>query len=137
MGRKRTAILLWCIRTVLLYLLACTAILPLVPSDLIRWLMLSVLTGMTAMACGYIQLYIRGFSVRASAAQIEIKSGVFVRKSVVLPLTDRIFTDIRTTPVERKLGLCRMRIYGRGKAMRLWCLTLDKAKLFQPSAEGK
>lgn len=128
---KKRAVLLWRVRALALCILLYAVLLPLTVEYPAVWLALTLLAGSTAMVCAYIRHYLHAFSVQFRSSSIEIRTGVFLHRRILLPAEDLIFTDIRSTPIERKLGLCRVRIYGRGKAMRILCLPRTQAEKFQ------
>lgn len=132
---KKKAVLLWRIRAIALCILLCTILFPLTVEVPSVWLALTLLTGSTAMVCAYIRHYLHAFSIQFHPSSIEIHTGVFIHRRILVPVEDLIFTDIRSTPVERKLGLCRVRIYGRGKTIRVPCLPHTQAKKFQRPPE--
>lgn len=136
MERKR-AVALWRARVLALYALLCMLLLPLTRAFPPVWLAVTLLTGIAAMACAYIRLYAQAFSLRFTSGKITVVTGVFVRRTLILPEAERIFTDIRSTPVERLLGLCHVRIYGRGKTLRILCLPHSEAEKIQQLPEGK
>ena len=132
---KKKAVLLWRIRAIVLCILLCAALLPLTAEVPSVWLALTLLTGSTAMVCAYIRHYLHAFSIQFRPNFVEIHTGVFIRRRILLPAEELIFTEIGSTTIERKLGLCRVRIYGRGKAMRLLCLPRTQAEKFQRPPE--
>lgn len=136
MERKR-AVALWRARVLALYALLCMLLLPLTGAFPPVWLAVTLLTGIAAMACAYIRLYAQAFSLCFTSEKITVVTGVFVRWTLILPEADRIFTDIRSTPVERMLGLCHVRIYGRGKTLRILCLPRSEAEKIQQLPEEK
>lgn len=132
---KKKAVLLWRIRAIALYILLCTILFPLTVELPSVWLALTLITGSTAMVCAYIRHYLHAFSIQFRPNFVEIHTGVFIHRSILVPAEDLIFTDIRSTPIERKLGLCRVRIYGRGKTIRVPCLPRTRAEKFQRPPE--
>ena len=132
---KKRAVALWRVRTLALCVLLCVLLIPLTPGYPPIWLAVTLLVGASTMACAYIRLYAHTFSLRFTPEKIEILSGVFFRRSILLPAQDTIFTDLRSTPVERRLGLCRVRICGRGKVIRIFCLPRTQAEKIQHHAE--
>lgn len=135
MWQKR-AVMLWRIRMIALCVLLCALLIPPALEYPPVWLAVTLLIGLTAMACAYIRHYVSAFAIRFTPDQIDIQSGVFIRRHILLPRTDLILSDIRSTPIERRLGLCRVRIYGRGKVLRILCLPRTEAERLQPPPEA-
>ena len=100
------------------------------------WLAGTLILGSGVLVCGYLPLYWNAFSLVILPDRVVIHSGAFVRKTVLLPFTDLIFTTIRSSPVERSLRLCRVRLYGRGRTLHLLCLPSETAQRLEQLGTG-